>query len=389
MNGDAAKREKPWAGLSLRLPSWLLFLLKRLAPIVLLVLGLVLIGILDRHTRLVDHKYAIWLFDYETGFARRSLIGAILDVVVGDHVPLSLVDTLSTAVFWLIAASLALCIVQVREWRVACIIAVLFAFSPMGLKNLYLDYGRLDSVMFLYVCLYLLIGRNLWTAGAMLLASPILLLIHEVALFIAIPVMVVHFWASFGEGAPRSARRVIAALLVLIILVAVIVNVAPAPAEQAIISRLEARSGLPVADLGTSRYWAFLEFREVLPKVWPRIAKYDLVPFALFFIPTLAFIHRLSKNLFNGNWRGWAPLCLSAVGAVLFAIALDWARWASLCVMIALLCLLSLAMSDARRRTSLVAFDRVRLLELDTFLVAWTFLIPDFGISEAHRAIVP
>jgi hypothetical protein len=72
----------------------------------------------------------------------------------------------------------------------------------------------------------------------------------------------------------------------------------------------------------------------------------------------------------------------------LFFIAMDWARWASLCVIVALLYVMALLLASARgQREEPQPLAGFNLTQMDALLVAWSFLLPAFGIANAFTSM--
>jgi len=234
------------------------------------------------------------------------------------------------------------------------------------------------------VPIFLLASRWYWPATVLLLAAPFLLLIHEIALFLTLPLIAVVYWLAFGERS--DSWKTLAIFVVTVVILAILVNVAPVPPRAELYAHLAERAQRPIETLGTAGFWAETGLREAISIVWKRVPKYDLIPFAVFYVPTLAFLGRIALETFGR--RGWLAVVGGLQVAPMFFIGLDWARWAALSAIMSAMYLLALHVLASRRQIAEpTQLNWSSLVRLDAGLVLFSFCLPAFGIFEPMTSI--
>lgn len=135
--------------------------------------------------------------------------------------------------------------------------------------------------------------------------------------------------------------------------------------------------------LGTAHFWASAGLSDALPIVWKRISNYNLAMHAILFLPSLAFLFRLSEHLFPRRWVRITPVMGVLHVAPLYLVAMDWARWSSLLVVVALLYVLAALLAASREQIAAARGLRTfPLIRLDSLFVAWSFLLPAYGVVD-------
>jgi len=214
--------------------------------------ALLLFGVLAVVSRVpymhLEWKATHWLFNYEHGFVKRGLVGTLLGPVLPILTPESIL--LLAGVTAGITFGLLLCWFVVPVWRVGSPLHLLFwAFLALvhsaTLQNLWADALRFDHF-------------NLWLALGVLVALPrlgvrtaaaavtvtgtVMLLVHEAALFITVPLLL---GGLLVLGAPLSLVGLVTVSLFSVTWVIGTVGQAPIPFDV-YLTELESRAGFPV-----------------------------------------------------------------------------------------------------------------------------------------------
>jgi hypothetical protein len=142
----------------------------------------------------IDHWMLLqYLVDYgDVGFVRRGLVGTLLpgDPALGAT---ALVLAAATLPAVLVAAVMAPRLARLEDRT----LAFAFAVSPALFWQMGFDLGRFDALNMLVV-----LGIVLCPWRWALMAAPVMLLIHEAAAAIFLPVLFALHWQRFGLGAP-------------------------------------------------------------------------------------------------------------------------------------------------------------------------------------------
>lgn len=291
--------------------------------VVLTVVGNVLFVTLYLHGSLADvPEVGRWntshfMFSYQDlGFVKRGLIGTLLDL---DN------DATSPAAVVLLASAAALAfagLVAAAAVRVPARAARVFILlSPATFVQAGYDLGRFDTITYVLVLVILLHGSR-W----MVLLAPLTILVHEVALFSVLPLVVCVHAIRFGIGRElvlswAASLGVLAATLLVgsyegtTPLVEIYPNQAPLP--------------LQVLTRGIADNVAFTleKFPRVGEVFWTLFAA-----IALHYASILVYI-----GLAFGRTRVLLALAASVPPLFLMVIGTDWARWVALCTVNALL----------------------------------------------------
>jgi hypothetical protein len=157
-------------------------------------------------------KQTHWLFSYELGFVKRGLVGTLFQGLHPSRVVYSeaiVVTSLAVVALFLVAlGAFAYPLFSERQRQRSLAIALVALLAP-GVGYLVSDLGRFD-VMNLTLCLVTLLGvQALGRFPAVLLVavSCVLLLIHEAALVLCLPLLFVAYLESEGRLEALANRR--------------------------------------------------------------------------------------------------------------------------------------------------------------------------------------
>jgi hypothetical protein len=257
-------------------------------------------------------KLLQYLVDYrDLGFVQRGLVGTLVpgDPALGATVA---VLAAATAPAVLLAAAMAPLLARLEDRT----LAVAFAVSPALFWQTGYDFGRFDTVNLL---LALVIALSPWRWA--LLAAPVMLLIHEAAAVIVVPVLFALHWRRFG----LDAALVVAGLGVLSV-TAALLGLAAQPDEAVI------RAAYPMAKADTA--WIYSAgVKDHLSHAWRHLIEqrsarqfWMLVPPALY-VAALGFT--VARAL-RGVRGAWLALAAALTPLLLSLVATDLARWIAL-----------------------------------------------------------
>lgn len=168
-------------------PRWLI-------PIALLsVLAYLLRSIHYRHP-----NFSVFLFDYEHGFIRRGLLGAIANLSPIEleeyFVFLALYGAVSVALYFSVLALFYRTLVCEKDGATFSnvLLCSFILISPIFLKNSYWDFGRFDQLGYLCLVLFAL-APSVAQRVLVVLLPPILIICHEGQIILTIAPMIAIF----------------------------------------------------------------------------------------------------------------------------------------------------------------------------------------------------
>jgi hypothetical protein len=171
--------------------------------VVLLVVVLVFVALKYLGT-ITRWKLTHWLFSYELGFVKRGLVGTLLQAGMPAGVvtveAVVVVSLIIVAVFLFALGALALPLFA-EEGRQRSALVALAALLAPGIGYLLSDLGRFD-VLNLGLCLLaILVARRMgrFPAALFLPVSCLLMLIHEAALVLSFPTLLVAYLHANGR----------------------------------------------------------------------------------------------------------------------------------------------------------------------------------------------
>lgn len=169
--------------------------------LLVVVLAFVLLKYLGTITR---WKLTHWLFSYELGFVKRGLVGTLLQAgLPGGVVTVEAVVVASlviVAVFVVALCMLALPLFTEEARQRSALIALSALLAP-GIGYLLSDLGRFDVLNLALCLLAILAARRLgrFPDALFLSVSVLLVLIHEAALVLAVPMLFVAYLHGNGR----------------------------------------------------------------------------------------------------------------------------------------------------------------------------------------------
>lgn len=158
----------------------------------------------------VKHRrenFSVFLFDYEYGFTRRGFLGSIVDLLPATVEPyavfIGFYSTVGVLSYFLVLLLIYRSLVWKEQRGILAnfLLGAVIVFSPVFLKNLYWDFGRVDQLGTLCLILFALAPWGL--QAVLVVALPLLLLLcHEGQIILTIAPMV----AIFVIGSLRDGR---------------------------------------------------------------------------------------------------------------------------------------------------------------------------------------
>ena len=300
------------------------------------------------------------------GFMRRGLVGTVMAPVLapfvdGSNVEYAImlgIDASLVLILILCAARLFLHSGPIRapgqDWILAALI-----LSPVGFVQLGYDAARLDHVNFVLAAAAMAaVARGwLWPAGALLLAT---VLIHEAALFYAVPVVAAQAWMrrSSSLDLALTALPALAAAGALLLWGGVEVDLAAAlPPDVSLAASVWSRD--------------LLEPARGFPPLHYLIAAY-FVAIPLFLLHSHYRLNRTTRDLLF-----FAPF----VPLALFALGVDYGRWSQ-----------SLFFSVLLIIAAAPSLGRARGLDLDPLparavIIPWLLPLGPIGIALLYPFI--
>jgi hypothetical protein len=304
----------------------------------------ILIGVfLYKITREPYVPYIHLLVDYDFGFTKRALIGAVVSLFF-SKVPVWLVFALSGAV-WLVTLGLFVKLFR-RTFGLDDEHMPLFVFmagSPFFLKNFMHTLGHFDIYgCALAICLLLVPARSLAFVLLAALASMILILIHHIHLLMYVPtiavIVVLRYYLVQGFNRQNAIVGITAiACIGLLFFAAQFWGSMPVPPEE-FVRYLQSRMADPSrTNLLSFSYIWYQPLSQEIHDTW------DRMPSNLLGVPVFALLIWLHAPL----WRYFANLIrslsdefhrriviaaivmVSAAYLIMFAIVFDYSRWIS------------------------------------------------------------
>ncbi|MEY2448934.1 MAG: hypothetical protein QOH79_2410 [Acidimicrobiaceae bacterium] len=349
-----------------------------------------------------------WVVDYDHGFVRRGLLGAMLRAISGSPTDRTLV--VATCVLAGLGVVALMCVAEVlirAGSPRSCALAILLVSSPFGVD--YVVFQRRPDQLGLVMLVALGMGLRRFREQSFRLCLvvgvcfAVLMFAHEGILFEALPfamLLVVVVARDAGEGGGNPVMSSVLALAVPAVAAGVFIAIFGTASSQTVAALKASANGVPlgptnaldylddsvgtslrlVADQSRGTQLACIVVGTVLAAVhlsWLRAA--DVV--ARVRLRAAAIAVR----------RAVIVIAVSAV-AILFAVGIDWMRWFA-CVGCALLVVVSFGLLAQENATDAVPSRELSMRPLvllgGLYLAALTPL-PDSVLSgEILRALLP
>ena len=303
------------------------------------------------------------LFDYESGFTRRGLLGAVLRLIDAPFVyTYAFFFWLSAA---LLAANVALLVVltagHFRSRNVAPAWATLVYFSGMGVVFMAHTIGYFDQAGLLLALVALCVRDFRARYALVAIGLSLLILVHETAFVTFGPVLCFILALDVSRAATPGRMRALAALAVWLILEVVLVgrsSLSPAAAHD-LYATLQSRADFPLRrDAFDVLTRSFADNVAATLAMW-RDASFvtAFVQSAVVALPSLVFIlgvavHALAASKRRRGW--WAAACAAGLSPLaLHLVGWDCVRWNTLAITTSFVVLLAVTGSmGAGRRES-------------------------------------
>jgi hypothetical protein len=366
-------------------------------------LYIVTLGILGfqfvNNVREVDtFKTVHWIWDYELGFVKRALPGAIAEWLLGQGangqgIILHISSAIVLTVFLAYAAFAAVVVYARPRLRVVAI-ALSGALLQPALPNFAFDLGRFDAINFLLLllaCLAIISGGRLLAVAAVATCGSTAMLVHEAFLIMHLPLLLAVLVTRLAtvEGLRRTAlaaTTMIAAALPLTAFAAIWAFGSPSVPQTEWSAHWNAQllhSNIYTDGALELHYLGIIEYVRIT------LSHFSLVGL-IFGIATVA----AATGVAAAAWRHWIPAvtrwerqaCFAAAltPVLMFAMGLDFLRWASavtLNLLVAALCLSRLARAPADDRADLqnlirlVGHDGQRTFRAVLVALAYVYLM--------------
>ncbi len=278
-----------------------------------------------------------WLVDYQFGFVRRGLPGACLPSADGV---LPLVGSVARVQLWTLAAAVLLSLYRVFQaarqaepGRVAYLPAWLglFLLAPFTLAQFAEESGRFDLMLHLValpVLVWVVTGSPWrWLA---LPAGGLLIVIHELALFVHLPALVV-LWAALAQRRGESPRGPWLLALVAGLGTAVVLWFGGIEGEpDRFAAYLRQRAGGEPLPAGLIEYYQG-GLRETMQGTWAHLrwaTLRHLLLLAVVGMPLWILTGKVWAELLRGESRlaRWLP-AVGLCALPLFVLGCDYQRW--------------------------------------------------------------
>jgi hypothetical protein len=351
----------------------------------------VLVGVFIHKITLPPYvPYIHLLVDYHFGFAKRSLIGAIVSLF-DQHVPVWLVFALGGAV-WLVTAGLFVSLFR-RTFGFDEDHMPLFIFtagSPFFLKNFMHTLGHFDIYGCAFaICLLLVPAQGIGFVLLAALFSIVLVLIHHIHLLMYVPtigvIVMLRHYLTVGIGRTNLAVAAASVLLLGALFIALQFWGTMPISEAAFVDHLKTRMVDPSrTNLLSFSYIWYQPLSKEITDTWARM------PSNLLGVPVFALLIWLHSPL----WRYLADLIgaladdfhrriviagivgVSAAYLIMFAIVFDYSRWVSNWMVCLFLILHAVKTLPASRAVPPISGD-----DRKTDIFGWIVtLIPRVGI---------
>jgi len=303
------------------------------------------------------------LFDYESGFTRRGLLGAVLRLIDAPFVyTYAFFFWLSAA---LLAANVALLVVltagHFRSRNVAPAWATLVYFSGMGVVFMAHTIGYFDQAGLLLALVALCVRDFRARYALVAVALSLLILVHETAFVTFGPVLCFILALDASRAATPGRMRALAALAVWLILEVVLVgrsSLSPAAAHD-LYATLQSRADFPLRrDAFDVLTRSFADNVAATIAMWRDASFVDaFLHSAAVALPSIVFILGVAVHaLAAGRHRRglWVAACAAGLSPLaLHLVGWDCVRWNTLAITTSFVALLAVTRSmGAGRRES-------------------------------------
>jgi len=303
------------------------------------------------------------LFDYESGFTRRGLLGAVLRLIDAPFVyTYAFFFWLSAA---LLAANVALLVVltagHFRSRNAAPAWATLVYFSGMGVVFMAHTIGYFDQAGLLLALVALCVRDFRARYALVAVALSLLILVHETAFVTFGPVLCFILALDASRAATPGRMRALAALAVWLILEVVLVgrsSLSPAAAHD-LYATLQSRADFPLRrDAFDVLTRSFADNVAATIAMWRDASFVDaFLHSAAVALPSIVFILGVAVHaLAAGRHRRglWVAACAAGLSPLaLHLVGWDCVRWNTLAITTSFVALLAVTRSmGAGRRES-------------------------------------
>ena len=282
------------------------------------------------------------LFDYESGFTRRGLLGAVLRLIDAPFVyTYAFFFWLSAA---LLAANVALLVVltagHFRSRNVAPAWATLVYFSGMGVVFMAHTIGYFDQAGLLLALVALCVRDFRARYALVAVALSLLILVHETAFVTFGPVLCFILALDASRAATPGRMRALAALAVWLILEVVLVgrsSLSPAAAHD-LYATLQSRADFPLRrDAFDVLTRSFADNVAATIAMWRDASFVDaFLHSAAVALPSIVFILGVAVHaLAAGRHRRglWVAACAAGLSPLaLHLVGWDCVRWNTLAI---------------------------------------------------------
>ena len=307
----------------------------------------ILISVLSYILQSMKHRpsnYSVFLFDYEFGFIRRGLLGAIVNLIPFDPEEYFSYFAFYGAVFVaLYFAALALFYIGLFTRNsdgvtYKLLFCSVILMSPLFLKNSMHDFGRVDQLGFL--CLFLFaVSSTALQRVLIILMPPLLILCHEVQIILTVtPMMAIFLIGALHNKTIFKTRTLVplifSGILTLGLTFYILLNLIPA-VEHAVLSEyLAAKSPY---NTGERSWLLYDDFKANVEYALGRgrrrsghLAASPLYLLALILhMPFIALLYRIYKRTSASNVQLSCGIIVLSVLAqcVIFFLGIDYSRW--------------------------------------------------------------
>lgn len=301
-------------------------------------------------------KTVHWVWNYELGFVKRALPGAMAEWLLGQKINgpdiiLYISSTIVLTVFLAYAAFAAIVVYARPTPRVAAI-ALSGALLQPALPNFAFDLGRFDAInflLFLLACHAIVSGSRQLAVTAVAMCGSIAMLVHEAFLIMHLPLLLTVLTMRLAtvdglRGRSLVATTMMAGALPFVAFAAVWVLGSPSVPQTEWRAHWNAR--LPQSNIYTDGALE-LHYAGIIEDVRITLGHFSLMGLIMG-ITTVA----AATGVAAAVWRHWIPdrtkwarpTCFAAalMPVFMFPLGLDFLRWSSavtLNLLIAALCL--------------------------------------------------